>query len=112
MPSENDFVALDADYKRLRKAVTNLLDDIRRRYPGEELRCPYMRALDELVADDGQRRDWIGATQMADDELKRLRAINADLLAALECLLHETMYKNHPEASQMAIDAILKATGK
>ena len=34
------------------------------------------------------------------------------LLKALECLLNETMYKNHPEQSQMAIDASKKARGE
>lgn len=28
-----------------------LLDDIKHRYPGEELRCKYMRALDEACTD-------------------------------------------------------------
>lgn len=31
------------------KAATNLLADVRRRYPGEELRCPYMIALDAAL---------------------------------------------------------------
>ncbi len=30
----------------LLKAAADLLADVRRRYPGEELKCPYMRALD------------------------------------------------------------------
>ena len=33
------------------KAASDLLDDVRRRHPGEELRCPYMRALDAAVRD-------------------------------------------------------------
>lgn len=31
-------------------AASELLADVRRRYPGEELKCPYMRALDAAVA--------------------------------------------------------------
>lgn len=31
-------------------AARALLDDIRRRYPGEELRCPFMRDLDAAVS--------------------------------------------------------------
>ena len=34
-----------------------------------------------------------------DEELERLRA-------ALQRLLNDSMYKDHPEASQMAIDAL------
>jgi len=33
----------------LEKAAADLLEDVRRRYPGEELTCPYMRALDDAV---------------------------------------------------------------
>jgi len=33
----------------LRKAGQALIDDVRRRYPGEELKCPYMRALDAAL---------------------------------------------------------------
>jgi hypothetical protein len=42
-----------------------------------------------------------------------VRAVNAhdDLVAALRCLLNATMYRDHPAESQMAIDAIAKATG-
>lgn len=40
-----------------------------------------------------------------------LIAAAPDLLAALEHLLNETMYRDHPAASQQAIDAIAKATG-
>jgi hypothetical protein len=42
--------ALEAEVARLRTAARALLDDVRRRYPGEELRCPYMRALDEAIS--------------------------------------------------------------
>jgi len=31
------------------KAAEALIADVRRRYPGEELRCPYMRALDDAL---------------------------------------------------------------
>lgn len=40
---------LDAENDRLRDAAKALLDDVRRRYPGEELRCEFMRALDEAT---------------------------------------------------------------
>ena len=33
----------------LLEAARNLITDVRRRYPGEELRCPYMKALDAAV---------------------------------------------------------------
>ena len=39
-------------------------------------------------------------------EIERLTAENAMLRAALTRLLNDSMYKDHPEASQMAIDAI------
>lgn len=35
-----------------RRAIKALLDDVRRRYPGEALRCPYMLALDALLPED------------------------------------------------------------
>lgn len=39
----------------------------------------------------------------------RLIAAAPRLLKALKWLLHETMFKDHPEASQEAIDAIAEA---
>jgi len=42
----------------------------------------------------------------------RLIAAAPELLKALKVLLNETMYKNHPAQSQIAIDAIAKAEGK
>ena len=33
----------------LAEAAKNLLDDVRRRYQGEELRCPYMIELDKAL---------------------------------------------------------------
>jgi hypothetical protein len=44
--SEDD---LGAALLAVRAAAETLLDDVRRRYPGEELRCPYMRILDSTV---------------------------------------------------------------
>ncbi len=41
----------------------------------------------------------------------RLIAAAPELLDALKVLLNETMFKDHPAASQMAVDAIAKATG-
>lgn len=35
--------------EQLRSAALALIEDVRRRYPGEELRCQYMRALDEAL---------------------------------------------------------------
>lgn len=32
------------------EAAQRLLDDVKQRHPGEELRCPYMQALDAAVA--------------------------------------------------------------
>lgn len=38
------------DYKQgVIYAARELLADIERRYPGEELRCPFMRALDQSL---------------------------------------------------------------
>ena len=34
---------------KLRAAASNLIADVQRRYPGEELRCPYMIALDKAL---------------------------------------------------------------
>lgn len=38
--------------------------------------------------------------------------LHHQLLNALRRLLSDSQYKDHPEASQMAIDAIVAATGK
>ena len=38
-------------------------------------------------------------------------ATTSDMLAALQRIVNDSMFKDHPEASQMAIDAIAKATG-
>lgn len=35
--------------ERLEGAAQALIDDVRRRYPGEALRCPYMIALDQAL---------------------------------------------------------------
>ena len=43
-----------AEIKRLREAASALLDDVHRRYPGEELRCPFMRGLDAALAPEGK----------------------------------------------------------
>jgi hypothetical protein len=48
--------------------------------------------------------NWI--REVAFGEINRLKQDNARLAAALDRLLHETMYKDHPGASQMAIDAL------
>ena len=40
---------LEADNAKLRAAASNLIADVQRRYPGEELRCPYMIALDKAL---------------------------------------------------------------
>ena len=42
----------------------------------------------------------------------RLIAAAPELLVALRRLLNDSMYKDHPEASQMAIVAIAKAEGR
>jgi regulator of replication initiation timing len=43
------------------------------------------------------------------EENEKLRAANEQLRTALDRLLHETMYKDHPEASEMAIAALKKS---
>lgn len=42
-------LAFKAEADRLREAAAALLADVRRRYPGEELRCPFMRDLEAAV---------------------------------------------------------------
>lgn len=45
-----EFVSvLTDDEAEARRLIKNLLDDVRARYPGEELRCPHMRALDAFL---------------------------------------------------------------
>ncbi len=39
----------DFKLEELRNAVLSLLSDIKSRYPGQELYCPHMRKLDELI---------------------------------------------------------------
>ena len=41
--------ALRKERDALRAAAENLIADVRRRYPGEELRCPLMIALDAAL---------------------------------------------------------------
>jgi hypothetical protein len=44
-------VRTDAEVEdALLSAAKSLIDDVRSRHPGEELRCPYMRALDGAVS--------------------------------------------------------------
>ena len=40
---------LEAENERLREAGQNLIDDVRKRYPNEELRCEFMIALDKAL---------------------------------------------------------------
>ena len=37
--------------RRIVQAARALIKDVRRRYPGEELKCPYMRELDAALED-------------------------------------------------------------
>lgn len=41
--------ALRAENEKLRSAGSALIADVKRRHPGEELRCPFMRGLDEAL---------------------------------------------------------------
>ena len=41
----------EADLKTVTEAGSALIADVRRRYPGEALRCQYMIALDEAIND-------------------------------------------------------------
>lgn len=38
------------DYAALHDAVQGLIEDVRLRYPSQELYCPHMRVLDELTS--------------------------------------------------------------
>lgn len=44
-----------AAFDALREAAAALIDDVRKRHPGEDLRCPHMIALDAALkgASDG-----------------------------------------------------------
>lgn len=44
-------------------------------------------------------------------KLALVMAASPAMLAALQRLVNDSMFKDHPEASQMAIDAITAATG-
>lgn len=44
-----ELVLTHPDQGALLSASKALLDDVRRRYPGEELRCQFMKTLDEAV---------------------------------------------------------------
>lgn len=49
-----------------------------------------------------------GEIFMLAEEIARLRGTVDLLRKALDWLLHETMYKDHPEASQNAIDVLAR----
>lgn len=36
--------------REIERAASDLLADVKRRYPGEDLRCPYMQKLDALIS--------------------------------------------------------------
>lgn len=44
-----DLMSAIRENKRLRDAGQALIDDVKRRHPGEELHCEYMRALDDAL---------------------------------------------------------------
>lgn len=50
----HDFNAPDDHQKlqELRCAVRELIDNVKSRYPDQDLYCPYMRKLDELTSSD------------------------------------------------------------
>jgi chromosome segregation ATPase len=43
------------ELSELRLAVRALLNDVRRRYPGEELQCQYLRRLDDLINSESKK---------------------------------------------------------
>lgn len=45
-PSESD---ISKGRRRIREAAAALIDYVKNKYPGEELRCPHMRTLDEAL---------------------------------------------------------------
>jgi chromosome segregation ATPase len=67
--------ALRAERDALREAAANLIADVRRRYPGEDLRCPYMIALDAALAHGSLRSepvpssDWVFIRNEGDKSL-------------------------------------------
>ena len=70
---------------------------------------------DSLTICTADGRRYIGLAGLQDDETceanARMIAAAPDLLDALKRLVNDSMFKDHPDASQMAIDAIAKAEG-
>jgi hypothetical protein len=46
-------------HRKLEQAAKALINDVRRRYPGEELRCPYMRDLDAACSANDRGADHV-----------------------------------------------------
>lgn len=53
------FSSLLVEFSKLREAGQNLINFVKSKYPGEELYCPYMKALDEACksADQSKKED-------------------------------------------------------
>ncbi len=47
--SDDGVWVMAADYEKLHNAVKALLNDVKARYPGQDLYCPFMRQLEELT---------------------------------------------------------------
>lgn len=47
--SEIELNELRVDYRELREAASNLIADVKSRYPNEDLKCEYMIALDKAL---------------------------------------------------------------
>lgn len=79
---------------RVAEAARNLIDDVKRRHPGEALQCPYMIALDAALAGTGDNVlaaptdgwiEWRGGRQPEpDDTLVHVRYRDGNESAAFE----------------------------
>lgn len=56
--------------------------------------------------DSPHNHDDFETIRNLNSKMSELRVENEQLRKALEWLLHETMYKDHPEASQNAMDVL------
>lgn len=62
-------------------AAQRLVDDVRRRYPGEEFRCPYMRKLDWALAEYVASIGRVPGAVIWDDETTIVLFDEADIIS-------------------------------
>ena len=102
----NGNVLTDGQAMTLRVALTSFLQEMQEPgalgtdEAGERLAAAYVEAASAIVRQ--MHAVWKDG---------RAHNLRSDLLEALEAMVEATMYKDHPAASQMAIDAIARARG-